>query len=71
LRRLLADELQLKIGREPQVHIFQNVAAIPHGADWHKEIHKALSDASFFIPIVTPAFYPPDTAWHHNVPHPP
>jgi hypothetical protein len=56
LRRQLADALQLRIGRTPQVHIFQDVAAIPHGADWLKEIHKALADSSFFIPIVTPAF---------------
>ena len=27
LRRLLADELQLKVGRAPKVHIFQDVAA--------------------------------------------
>jgi len=56
LRRLLADELQLLIGRRQQVHIFQDVAAIPHGADWLKEIHKALGESSFLIPIVTPAF---------------
>jgi sulfatase modifying factor 1 len=56
LRRLLADELQLKIGRTPKVHIFQDVAAIPHGTDWLKEIHRALGDSSFLIPIVTPAF---------------
>jgi formylglycine-generating enzyme required for sulfatase activity len=56
LRRLLADELQLQIGRRQQVHIFQDVAAIPHGSDWLKEIHSALGRASFLIPIVTPAF---------------
>jgi formylglycine-generating enzyme required for sulfatase activity len=56
LRRLLADELQLRIGRRQQVHIWQDVAAIPHGADWLKEIHKALGESSFLIPIVTPAF---------------
>jgi formylglycine-generating enzyme required for sulfatase activity len=56
LRRLLADELQLLIGRRQQVHIWQDVAAIPFGADWLKEIHKALDASSFLIPIVTPAF---------------
>jgi len=55
LRRLLADELQLLIGRR-QVLIFQDVAAIPHGSDWLKEIHSALDRSSFLIPIVTPAF---------------
>jgi hypothetical protein len=29
LRLLLAHALQLRIGREPKVHIFQDVAAIP------------------------------------------
>jgi TIR domain len=56
LRRLLADELQLLIGRRQPVHLWQDVAAIPHGSDWLKEIHKALDASSFFIPIVTPAF---------------
>ena len=56
LRALLAKELQLKVGREPKVHIFQDVAAIPHGANWAEAIHKALAESSFFIPIVTPAF---------------
>lgn len=39
LRELLAQELQLKVGREPKVHIFQDVAAIPHGANWSDAIH--------------------------------
>ncbi len=56
LRRLLADELQLKIGKTPEVKIFQDVAMIDHGADWSDAIHVALSKTSFFIPIVTPAF---------------
>ena len=56
LRRLLAAELQLRIGRRHQVHIWQDAAAIPHGADWLKEIHKALGESSFLLPIVTPAF---------------
>ncbi|HVC63164.1 MAG TPA: SUMF1/EgtB/PvdO family nonheme iron enzyme [Acetobacteraceae bacterium] len=56
LRLLLAQHLQLRIGREPKVQIFQDVAAIPYGTDWLKEIHRALDASSFFIPIVTPAF---------------
>jgi formylglycine-generating enzyme required for sulfatase activity len=56
LRLLLAQHLQLRIGRDPKVHIFQDVAAIPYGTDWLKEIHKALDASSFMIPIVTPAF---------------
>ena len=56
LRALLAKELQLKIGREPKVKIFQDVATIKHGQDWEKAIHAALNEASFLIPILTPAF---------------
>ncbi len=32
LRRLLAAELRLKVGGTPKVHIFQDVAAIPHAS---------------------------------------
>ena len=53
---MLADELQLVIGRRQQVQIFQDVAAIPYGTDWLKEIHKAIDESSFLLPIVTPAF---------------
>ncbi len=56
LRRLMADDLQRLIGREPRVHIFQDVAAIPKGAAWESEINRALDAASFIIPILTPAF---------------
>ncbi len=56
LRRLLADELQLKVGRRAKVHIWQDANAIPHGATWLEEIHKGIDGSSFFIPIVTPAF---------------
>jgi hypothetical protein len=55
LRVQFANELQLQLGRQ-HVHIFQDVAAIPHGADWDKAIHGALSTANFMIPIVTPGF---------------
>jgi formylglycine-generating enzyme required for sulfatase activity len=56
LRLLIADDLQRLIGREPRVHIFQDVAAIPKGASWEAEINAALDAASFIIPILTPAF---------------
>ena len=55
LRKLLADELQPHVGRA-RVHIFQDVAAIPPGTDWEREIDDALEQASFFIPILTPGF---------------
>src|SRR5271166_4993898 len=56
LRKLLADELQQKIGRVPEVQIFQDVASIPLGRDWEQQINEALAASSFFIPIVTPGF---------------
>jgi hypothetical protein len=55
LRALLAAELQQKIGRTLKVNIFQDVAAIPPGAEWEKQIRDALNASSFLIPIVTPA----------------
>src|ERR1700722_18294805 len=56
LRVLVSNALQLEIGQRPEVHIWQDVAAIPHGAEWENEIHKALGQSSFFVPIVTPGF---------------
>ncbi|MGD0433764.1 MAG: toll/interleukin-1 receptor domain-containing protein, partial [Acetobacteraceae bacterium] len=56
LRRLLRDDLQRLVGREPDVRIFQDASAIPKGADWEERINEALDTASFIIPILTPAF---------------
>ncbi|MDX6655013.1 MAG: cobaltochelatase CobT, partial [Solirubrobacterales bacterium] len=56
LRRLLADELQLAIGRRRKVEIFQDVAAIQPGEDWLETIKQALAESSFLIPVVTPGF---------------
>ena len=55
LRQLLAHELQGRIGRRPEVRIFQDAAAIPPGRDWERQILDALRASSFFIPIVTPS----------------
>jgi len=55
LRALLASELQQKIGRKLRVNIFQDVAAIPPGAEWEKQIRDAIDGSFFLIPIVTPA----------------
>jgi formylglycine-generating enzyme required for sulfatase activity len=56
LRLGLAAALQQQIGREPIVHLFQDIKAIPPGADWDRQIQDAIGDASFFIPIITPGF---------------
>ena len=55
LRRLLANQLQGHVGRAA-VHIFQDVAAIPPGTEWERQIDQALQQSSFFIPIITPSF---------------
>ena len=55
LRARLRNALQLNVGRH-KVTIFQDVTAIPHGAEWEQEIQKALGNSSFMIPIVTPGF---------------
>ena len=55
LRTLLRTELQAQYGRDP-VQIFQDVAAIPPGSEWETEIRRALGQATFFIPIITPQF---------------
>jgi hypothetical protein len=55
-RVLLTNALQLEIGQRPVVHIFQDASAIPQGSEWEAEIHKALGQSCFLIPIVTPAF---------------
>jgi hypothetical protein len=55
LRSILQRQLQQKYGREP-IKIFQDVAAIPPGADWNQKISEALNSSTFLIPIITPNF---------------
>ncbi|WP_342110887.1 toll/interleukin-1 receptor domain-containing protein [Methylobacterium sp. SI9] len=55
LRSLLAEELQQQIGRAPVVNIWQDVAAIPSGSDWERQIKTAIENTSFLIIVVTPA----------------
>jgi hypothetical protein len=55
LRLVLQRQLQQKYGRE-EIKIFQDVAAIPPGADWERKLREAVSSSTFFIPIVTPNF---------------
>jgi hypothetical protein len=54
-RRLLADHLQGQVGRA-EVHIFQDIAAIPPGTEWECQIDEALEQSSFFVPVITPGF---------------
>lgn len=55
LRVRLSRQLQQQYGRNP-IKIFQDVAAIPPGAEWEAKILDALNTSTFFIPIITPNF---------------
>ncbi len=53
-RELLASELRSQLG-EP-VELYRDVGAIPYGAEWEREIRRAIGAASFFVPVITPRF---------------
>jgi hypothetical protein len=53
LRGRIHDELRLQLGRD--VRLWQDTAAIPDGSLWADEITKAITESTFFIPIVTPS----------------
>src|SRR5215813_9758495 len=53
LRKRIHDELGLQLGRD--LRLWQDTAAIPHGALWQDEIDRAVAESVFFIPIVTPS----------------
>ena len=55
LRGQLARELQQVYGRQ-KIQLWQDVAAIPPGAEWDKAIDEAIAQSTFLIPIITPAF---------------
>jgi formylglycine-generating enzyme required for sulfatase activity len=50
----LQAQLKQKLGKL-EVRVFQDVAAIPPGTEWQTQIESALREASFLIPIITPA----------------
>jgi WD40 repeat protein len=53
LRAHIQGELRLQLGRN--FRLWQDTAAIPDGSLWEDEIKRAIAEAVFFIPIVTPA----------------
>jgi len=53
LRAQIHNELRLQLGFD--FRLWQDTAAIPDGALWEDEIKRAISEAVFFIPIVTPS----------------
>jgi hypothetical protein len=54
LRAIVGKAIVLQCGVE--VVVWQDVAAIPYGADWAEMIDRTLGQTTFFIPIVTPRF---------------
>lgn len=54
LRERLYAQLKQNLGKL-DVRLFQDVAAIPPGTEWQVQIESALREASFLIPIITPA----------------
>jgi hypothetical protein len=55
LRKAIQSELSAQLGRtERNFRLFQDREAIAHGKLWETEIAKAIDQAVFFIPIVTP-----------------
>jgi hypothetical protein len=54
LRALVGKAIVLQSG--VKTALWQDVAAIPYGADWAATIEHTIGRTSFFIPIVTPSF---------------
>ncbi len=54
LRALILAELELQLGQE--VPVFKDTVSIPHGARWEQRTVRAIRDAAFFIPVLTPNF---------------
>jgi len=58
LRAIVGKAIGLQFGGE--VTLWQDVAAIPHGADWAETIERTIGQTTFFIPIVTPRYLKSD-----------
>ena len=54
LRALVGKALALRYGEE--LTLWQDIAAIPFGADWAATIERTIGQVTFFIPIVTPRY---------------
>src|ERR1700716_2930638 len=53
LRAQIHHELHIQLGCD--LRLWQDTNAIPGGALWEGEIKRAIAEAVFFIPIVTPS----------------
>ncbi len=56
LRRILARELQSRMGTGEQVLMFQDIGTVNAGGDWQDKITDALAEASFLVVVITPAY---------------
>ena len=54
LRAVIGRRIVLQCG--VKVTLWQDLAAIPYGADWAETAERAIGHTAFFIPIVTPRF---------------
>ena len=54
LRVIVGKAIALQLGAE--VNLWQDVTAIPYGADWAETINDTLGKTTFFIPIISPRF---------------
>jgi hypothetical protein len=54
LRDLIVEEIEAQLGE--QALVFKDTLSIPHGTRWEPMTKRALSNATFFIPILTPNF---------------
>ena len=59
LRRLLELGVRVVTG-EQDFEIFQDIDGIEFGQQWQKQLDKAISEATFLIPILTPCFFRSD-----------
>jgi len=53
LRAQIHNELRIQLGSD--LRLWQDTNAIPDGALWEGEIKRAIAEAVFFIPIITPS----------------
>ena len=54
LRTIVGKAIALQYGAD--INIWQDIQAIPPGADWAASIERTISQTVFFIPIVTPRY---------------
>ena len=54
LRAIVGKAIVLQYGVD--VTLWQDISAIPYGADWAETIERTIGQTTFFIPIVTPRF---------------